>query len=298
MAMNRSVVELKKRLRAKISAIESFLKLATQEDLEPDQREEIISQIAVELRVLYCYSSGDPLIITAQMDKQLHFPLCSRNAPLNELNDFLLVGFHVQNEECTFSSIAELDCNRLYSDWLSYRSWINEVVVDIKTEGYPPLSRAEVIKIIANKEGAHVDIEIPRFVELINTTNVMQVRFVVGDKEYEADCRNLLYETILSIAQEAIFSYHYTANVVMLQQKTSEFSLAVYDYSDAKRKRYKYMFFKPGGINLYNTSRVNPCKITAHPTCLYSMLKGGRFYPVEIIKVEECDLNKTEWMAN
>jgi hypothetical protein len=75
MAMNRSVVELKKRLRAKISAIESFLKLATQEGLEPDQREEIISQIAVELRVLYCYSRGDPLIITAQMDKQLYFPV-------------------------------------------------------------------------------------------------------------------------------------------------------------------------------------------------------------------------------
>lgn len=293
--MKRSVVDLRKKLKAKINAIESFLKLVTQEGLEPDQREEFISQIAVELRVLYCYSNGDPLIRTAQMEKQLYFPLCSRITPLNELKDFILVGMHAQNGVCTFSSIADLDRNRLYSDWLSYQSWINEVVVDIKTEEYPPLSRAEVIKLVANKEGAHVDIEIPRFVELINTTNVMQVSYFVGDKEYDADCRNLLYETILSIAKEAVFSYHYTANLVMLQQKKSDFSLAVYDYSGEKTKRYKYMFFKPGGINLYNTSRVNHCKITVHATYVYNMLKGSRFYPVEMIKVDECDLSISEW---
>ena len=295
--MKRNVVELRKKLKAKINAIESFMKLATQEGLEPDQRKEFISQIAVELRVLFCYSNGEPLIKTSHMDKQLYFPLCDRIAPLNELNEFLLVGMRAQNGLSSFSSFADLDCNRLYSDWLSYQSWINEVVVDVKTEGYPPLSRAEVIKLIANKEGAHVDTEIPQFVELINTTNVMQVRFVVGDKEYEADSRNLLYETILSIAKEAVFSYHYTANIVMLQEKKSDFSLAVYDYSEEKKKRYKYMFFKPGGINLYNTSRVNHCKITAHPTYLYKMLKGSRFYPVEMIKVEECDLNIAEWVG-
>ena len=180
--MKRSVIELRKKLKTKITAIECFLNLATQEGLEPEQREELISQIAVVLRVLFCYSNGEPLIRTAQMDKQLCFPFCNRIAPLNELNEFLLVGMRAQNGVSTFSSIADLDCNRLYSDWLSFQSWINEVVVDIKTEEYPPLSRAEVIRLIANKEGAHVDTEIPRFVELINTTNVMQVKIVVAIK--------------------------------------------------------------------------------------------------------------------
>ena len=88
------------------------------------------------------------------------------------------------------------------------------------------------------------------------------------------------------------------SNIVILQQKKSDFSLAVYDYSDEKTKRYKYLFFKPGGSNLYNKSRVNHCKITVHPTYLYNMLKGSRFYPINMIKVEECDLNISEWAGN
>ena len=41
--------------------------------------------------------------------------------------------------------------------WLNYKSWINEIVVDFKHEGYTPKSRADIIKIVADKTGAHVD---------------------------------------------------------------------------------------------------------------------------------------------
>ena len=169
--MKQSVIELRKTFRTKIAKIEKFLKLADGEELLSDERREMLASVAVELRALFCYSGGDPLIKTAGMTEELIFPLYDTNEPFSVLSEFMLVKQNeFVNDICTFKAHTKipLDGTRLSKYWLSYKSWINEIVVDFKHEGYPPKSRADIIKIVADKTGAHVDPEGHQFLDLMD----------------------------------------------------------------------------------------------------------------------------------
>lgn len=158
--MIKSVIELRKTFKAKINKIESFLKLADQAGLQTEERREILASVAVDLRLLFCYSSREPLIETAQMTEEMIFPLYDTNEPFSVLSEFMLVQQNeFENDRCTFRAQTKVPLNgtQLCPYWLNYKSWINEIVVDFKHEGYTPKSRADIIKIVADKTGAHVD---------------------------------------------------------------------------------------------------------------------------------------------
>lgn len=89
--MKRTTLELWKMFRTKVVSIEKLLDMVSQEDLLSEQRKELLALIAVELRALFCFSGGEPLMKTAEMTKDMIFPLYDRLTPFNELSNFILV---------------------------------------------------------------------------------------------------------------------------------------------------------------------------------------------------------------
>ncbi len=291
--MKRCELELRKTFKRKVGAIEKFLEMAYKEEPLSELRQEISTQIAVNLRVLFCKSGSEPLITNARMEDYLLFPLYDRLTPFNELGDFLLVGCQCKELKCTFKSETafRLDGKQVPTTWLSYQSWLYQIVIDIKSADYAPLSRFEIIKLLADREGAHVDPRIHPFVSLIESNNVMPFRIMIKDKECEADCCNLLCETIITIAKEVVFAYKYLNKPPIMWPRKSEpdFMMRVYDYSDEKNKRYKYTVCKDN-LNLYDTNRKWPCKISSYPISSYDLLFKSATFPVDIIRIEECTL--------
>ena len=292
--MKRSELELRKTFKRKVAAIEKYLEMISQEEPLAELRLEMSVQMAVNLRSLFCHSSCEPLITSARMEDHLIFPLYDRLTPFNEQRDYMLVGCQCKEQKCTFKSEAAylLDGTQVPSTWLSYQSWINQIVIDIKAAEYAPLSRLEVIKILADREGAHVDPKVHPFVRLIESKNVMPFIVVIEGKECEADCGNLLCETIITMAKEVVFAYKYLNKPPIMWPRNPNpgFLLRVFDYSDEKFKRYKFTICKDD-INLYDTNRNWPCKISSHPINSYDLLFKSATFPVDIIQIEKCELN-------
>lgn len=290
----RTILELRKTFKRKISALEKELDIISHEELFSESRREFAIQIAMNLRAMFCHSGGEPLIQTAQIDKDLLFPLYDRLTPFNELPDFLLVGNQCKDNHCTFQSdtTIRLDGTQVPSTLISYYGWINQIVIDLKSAEYAPLSREDVIKIIADRDGAHIDPRIDPFVELIESSNVMPFHVIIGDKKCPADCSNLLCESIITMAKEVIFAYKYLNKPIFFQTHDSEngFSLRVFDYSDDKHKRYKYTICSDG-MNLYDTNKNWPCEISSHPVKHFDLLFRKRVFPVDVIKIENCILD-------
>ena len=285
--MKRTVVELRKFFRRKISAIEKSMESLSNAELLSEVREGVLTQMAVDLRSMFCWSAGcDPLIVSAQLENSMLFPLHNVISPFNELSQFLLVGCQCTNNKCTFTSSIDLS-NKVASSWLSFNGWIHEIVIDLKIDGFPPLSRYDVIKIIADKEGAHVDKDVHPFVELIETTNVMPVRFYIGETECESNCSNLLYETIYSIAKEVLYSYKFVGSPLLKPRKVDEdFILGIFAFSIEGKKKFKYTISSTK-VNLYNTNRFYPCSIVTTKPEVYGLLVGNRTFAVKVIRVEE-----------
>ena len=119
----------------------------------------------------------------------------------------------------------------------------------------------------------------------------MPFSVIVDGKEYDADCSNLLYETIVSIAEEVVFSYKFLNKPhISPRQPRQDYMLNVYEYSIDKEKRYKYTICK-NGINLYNTNRYWQCTIKSFPIESYDLLFRSRVFGVSIIAIDNCDLN-------
>lgn len=41
----------------------------------------------------------------------------------------------------------------IYNTYLDFKSWIHESIIDFKDDSFPPISRWDVIKLIADKRG-------------------------------------------------------------------------------------------------------------------------------------------------
>ena len=88
-----------------------------------------------------------------------------------------------------------------------------------------------------------------------------------------------------------VFAYKNLNKPPIMWPRKSEpdFMMRVYDYSDEKNKRYKYTVCKDN-LNLYDTNRKWPCKISSYPISSYDLLFKSATFPVDIIRIEECTL--------
>ena len=277
---------LKDKFNTKIIALEKHLKNVCQEPPQSSLRIELAAEIAVILRNLFCYSGGRPLVITAKLDKELLFPFYDHRTALNELSDIILVTNRIQGNRCIFESSLpfELDGTKVPATWLTYQSWINHIVVDLKMAGYPPLTRENVIKILADKYGAHTDETIDPFLASVKISYGTRFNMAIANVDCEVDFSNLLSETVLSIAKEVIFSYEYHPKLGRCGHEHNRL-LRVFDYSFDKYKRYKFMVCTPA-VNQYSTNKLYNCQIKDYPISMVDLQFIDRLFPVYVIDVE------------
>lgn len=178
-------------------------------DIESEKRMAIAIDIAVHLRAIFGSSNGGTLISKTGYDKEVIFPFYNAMEPLNLLPTYLLVASRIKDGHATFISEVYMKKERVPVVYLSYDSWINEVVVNYKIKDYEPLSRLKVIKILADNLGAHVDSKIDEYIDIIHKSNIMPAKMIVEGLECTVNCENLLTETTISIAKELIFAYEY-----------------------------------------------------------------------------------------
>lgn len=266
--------------------MESLLNQARQEEILSEQRNENAALIAVMLRSLFCIDQkGAPLILSSQLEDNFIFPLRSSLEVYNELKGTMLVEYRINKEVCTFSA-SSLSPDEVPVNYLSFFSWINEVVIDFKEEGYPPLSREEVIKTIADKYGAHYDVDLDKYSACLETGEVVFLEVMMDGKKCLFDGRNLLTETVLSIADEVVFSYKYLRRPELTSPTLSDWELRIFDYKCGKRRKFKYSICS-AKINQYDTNKFYPCTITTHPFTTYNLLFRKRYFKVGVVRAEE-----------
>lgn len=248
-------------------------------------RAEYASGVAVCLRALLSKDSrGIPLIQSSGHYRKMLFPLINVIGPFNQLPGTDLVGMTIIDNQCMYRFDGEvIPKDKVPYVLLAYDDWMDEVVCDFKLKDYPPLSRAELIKIVADKTGAHFDVDIEKNINLIETHNVMPLRFFVGDNEAEADTSNLFTEIILSIASELLYAHDYFKNPRPIRMETSDKSFIIYDYSDKKHKRLKYLYIRDGGVNLINTNPYFDCSISKKMSHLYRVKFRDRIFKLAIL---------------
>lgn len=284
--MKRELSALRKAFGDKMVLLEHMLSKARLETIMSGNRNETAALIAVMLRTLFCKDrQGVPLIVSSQLEDNFLFPLRNNMEVYNELKGTMLVEYCINEERCCFSA-SSLTPDRVPANYLTFNSWISEVVIDFKMEGYPPLSREEVIKTFADKNGAHYDVNIDKYSACLVTGDVVFLDVFMDGKKICFDGDNLLTETVLSIADEVVFTYKYLRRPELSSPAASDFELSIFDYSCDDRKRFKYSICSPA-INRYNNNRFYPCEITTGPFTTYNLRFKNRLYRVGIVRIDD-----------
>lgn len=284
--MKRELPTLRKTYGEKISLMENLLDQARKAEVLSERRNEIAALIAVMLRALFCKDrNGIPLISSSQLEDTSIFPLRNGMEVYNELKGTMLVEYRINKEMCSFSA-SSLSPDQVPANYLSFYSWINEVVIDFKEDGYPPLSREEVIKTVADKNGAHYDVKLDKYSACLEAGKVVFLEVMMDGKKCLFDARNLLTETVLSIADEVVFSNKYLRRPGLSSPTITDWELRVFDYSCDGRSKYKYSI-SSSKINKYNTNRFYSCSITTHPLTTYNLMFRNRSFCVGVIRIED-----------
>lgn len=259
----RSIDEMIVEFSDKIQLLKTMLGLALNSS-DYAARAQFASNMAVTLRMLVCpdVDGGNPLVKLTRIKTNILFPFQHNMEAFNELKGYLLTNITIKDGECFFHYDGDLVPNdNVCCNYLSYYNWVHEVVVDFKHQDYPPLSRNDVIHIVADKMGAHYQQEVDKNVYLIENNNVMDVKVMIDGVECKVNCSNLFTETILCIASELIYSYEYFSGKHPKRDGIAEYMLYLFDFDAGGKHRYKYCLAKDS-INLYNTNRFYDCKMS------------------------------------
>lgn len=256
----RTTSELERTFQQKIRYIAEQVKNATQNPLLSEMREEYANQIAVTLRTLVTYTSScESLAKRCGYDKKLFFPLYDPIAACNLVSQYNLVNVTWNNDRmgtfCVKDDLA--DNQRVHTTYMTFDCWKSESVIDFLSNDFAPLSREQVIRIVADKLGAHVDSKIEEHLYKVENDHILPVLLEVDGTVYYGDGKNLFTETILGIAMELVFGYKYTCWGSFKTAGDPKYLLFTQAYGTTK----KYVVSRVH-INAYNANRFFPCEIT------------------------------------
>ena len=270
--------ELKKECRSKIEILEELIELSKTKQLGSKTREEYAILIAIVLRTLTCRVSGsDGLIKQCEYDKNLLFPLYDPIEVFNLLPSYRLIQFKVNNNKVALEVKDDLQNNeRIYKTYLSFDPWLYEAVIDFKDKDYPPLSRYEIIRLIADKRGAHFDPNLDG--RLYKITHEYVLPIII---EGQASNENLYTETIIGIAEELIFSFRYFAEAKPMFVNTEDF-IYIQEYDNQPKNTFKYLRAKTQ-INAYNANQHFKCKTEEKEGQIYKITFREKPFLVAII---------------
>ena len=279
---NKTIQQLKHTFQQKIEYLREQITAAISKPIMSDIREEYANNIAVVLRALVTYSTScESLAKRCDYDKTLYFPLYSPMAAQNLLRQYKLVGltWNPSNKMGTFNVIDDLDDpEKVRCVQMTFESWKNESVIDFHSNDFPPLSREKVIRIVADKLGAHVDSKIEEHLYKTESDHILPVFFEQNGTIYYGNGRNLFTETIIGIAKELVFAYTYTNWTTLHSAGEPAYYLFTQDYNNTK----KYTVCKTK-INAYNANPFFPCTISESKLKRYNILFRQRIFDIGII---------------
>lgn len=275
-----STEDYKKECHSKIRILEELISYAKGKAIGSKAREEYANLIAVVLRTLTCrVSRVDCLIKQCGYDEMLLFPLYSPIEACNLLISYHLVGEIHNNNQTALVVRDDLKNEEIvYSTYLSFKSWLFEAVVDFKDADYPPLSRYEIIRLIADQRGAHFQPDLDGRLYKIIHEPIIPVLF---EGKYSSD--NLFTETIIGIADELCFSYYHSidSNPQIIKEEDFVF---IQEFKNNPNNTYKYVRSRIK-INAYNSNMHYDCSITEEKGKIYRIQFRERLFDVAIIKI-------------
>ena len=196
--------QLKKDLDQKLKGIRNLLTLALASDLESDERVEYSNSIATSLRaILFGDKSNNykSLIHRVEVDKKLLFPIYDVLACIKLLPTYNLLQFSIHGSDIKVEISASIfKTGGFWGTYVTFDSWLNEIVIDTKMQGVEPLSRLLIIKIISDTIGAHVDDSIEEHIFNMNKYKLLPVVIKDGveiEKDSEEATRSIMCETVL-----------------------------------------------------------------------------------------------------
>ncbi len=280
---NRTVLELQQLFQQKIEYLSEQVKAATEKPLLSSIREEYANNIAVALRAMVIYTSScESLAKRCGYNRTFYFPLYDPIAAQNLLPQYNLVGvtWNAANRTGTFRVSDDLDdINKVWCTYMSFDNWKSESVIDFHSNDFTPLSRENVIRIVSDKLGAHVDSKIEEHLYKLESDHVLPVYFEQDGTAYYGDGRNLFTETIIGIAKELIFAFKYTRWEDIKTAGEPRYLLYTQNYE--KAKKYTVCGIK---INAYNANPFFPCTVTESRLKRCIVVFRGRVFDVGIIE--------------
>lgn len=284
----RTTSELERVFQQKIRYVAEQVKNATQKPLLSEMREEYANQIAVALRTLVTFTSScESLAKRCGYDKKLFFPLYDPIAACSLIPQYNLVNVTWNNEKMgTFCVKDDLDDNqKVRTTYMTFDCWKSESVIDFLSNDFAPLSREQVIRIVADKLGAHVDSKIEEHLFKVETDHILPVFLEADGTVYYGDGKNLFTETVLGIAKELVFACKYTCWGRLESAGDPSYLLFAQAYETPKKYVTKKYVVSRVHINAYNANRFFPCEITESPLKRYIIPFRQRTFDVGIIGV-------------
>ena len=294
-AQKKTKDQLKKDLEQKIKGIKNLLKLALDSKLESDDRIEYSNNIANSLRAILF---GDPsngnksLIHRVDLDKKLLFPLYDPMMCLNIMPTYNLLQFSIQGTDVRPQiSDSLFKTGGFWGVYISFDSWLNEIVIDTKLPDVEPLSRLLIIKIISDTIGAHVDNNIEEHIFNMNNHKLLPVVIKDGveiEKDSEVTTRSILCETLLAVAKEFLDSYEVFLSVhpKMIGQSIIDIRVQKYCCSKPKYELYKFNAISteiPFPVNTYNSNSFFECEVYSKVVSLYNLVYNRHLFEFVIV---------------
>ena len=278
-------------MQSKIKGLKILLSTILTLDFESEERIEISRTIATNLRaVLSVGKDGKNLIAKCGLDNKMLFPMYGHYS-LNLVPTYQLLKCTFRNNNLYVSPFDDIGKeNVIWNVYLTPSSWLNEIVIDTKLPNVEPISRFLAIKIVSDKEGAHVDDEIEQHLFEMCNANVLPVRVDGCVENQEIKAKSIFCETIIAIAKELVFAYDNYQNNRIELIGPSKFNGVIQVYS-SKNKRFKLYKFgivsKEYEEHSCNSNSYYECKIYQKTANIYQIKQGPMKYSSVILKDDD-----------
>ena len=306
-SVKKTIDQLKKELSQKVKGIETILSQALKCELESDERIECSNIIASSLRAVLWgdrHNGFKSLVERVGLDRKLLFPIYSYASWMNIMPTYNLLQFSISEAGTKVSIINEVfKTGGMWSIYLTFDSWLNEVVIDTKLKDVEPLSRLSIVKIIADTAGAHVDDNVEKHVFEMSKHDLLPV--VVKDgieipRNLEVKTQSIFCETLLAIAKELVDSYETWTRLSSRIIGPSDKVVRLQRYLNGKTTNVslKYCVLEknlPFEINAYNSNAFFECDVFSKEVSRFEAARNN--WRFGFIKIDYKEIIKGEFLG-
>lgn len=304
MAIEKTKEQLKQDLFNKVKGIRMLLDNIDQLSLETEERFEMAKLVATSLRSIFIRDKENKfknLIERTGFDQKLLFPI-NAHSLLNLYANYPFLSFKIIDNKTMVEISDDVDKKGVvWNCYITFSSWLNEIVIDTKCPDISLISRYLLVRIVSDKEGAHVDDTIDEDLSKMMKCDVVPV-FIEGIEKDEArkelEAKSVFYETIIAIAKEFVYVFEEFQNSKISLIGPSRFCgvIQVFKYKNDKFKLHRFgTISRDFEENVYNSSRFHKCEVFKKIANNYEIKQGKMKYTSIILN--EDDLLNGEYMG-